>query len=89
MEVRLWHELGRYVSLIAAKTTEGRSLFAPAFLCEHSRNEENRGQARVLRFAVFCPGPDKTALHPQNPAIRYCREALPIRNRESLLGWHS
>jgi hypothetical protein len=39
MEVRLWHEFGRYVSLIAAKTTEGRSLFAPAFLCEHSRNE--------------------------------------------------
>jgi len=25
--------------LIAAKTTDGRSLFAPAFLCEHSRNE--------------------------------------------------
>jgi hypothetical protein len=25
--------------LIAAKTTEGRSLFAPVFLCEHSRNE--------------------------------------------------
>lgn len=45
MEVRLWHEFARYVSLIAAKTTEGRSLFAPAFLCEHSRNEENRGQA--------------------------------------------
>jgi hypothetical protein len=41
----LWHEFARYVSLIAAKTTEGRSLFAPAFLCEHSRNEENRGQA--------------------------------------------
>ena len=39
MEVRLWHEFARYVSLIAAKTTEGRSLFAPAFLCEHSRNE--------------------------------------------------
>ena len=37
MEVRLWHEFARYVSLIAAKTTEGRSLFAPAFLCEHSR----------------------------------------------------
>ncbi len=41
MEVRLWHEFARYVSLIAADTTEGRSLFAPAFLCEHSRNEEN------------------------------------------------
>ncbi len=39
MEVRLWHEFARYVSLMAAKTTEGRSLFAPAFLCEHSRNE--------------------------------------------------
>ena len=39
MEVRLWHEFGRDVSLIAAKTIEGRSLFAPAFLCEHSRNE--------------------------------------------------
>ena len=29
MEVRLWHEFARYISLIAAKTTEGRSLFAP------------------------------------------------------------
>jgi hypothetical protein len=38
VEVRLWHEFGRYVSLIAANTTGGRSLFAPAFLCEHSRN---------------------------------------------------
>ena len=54
MEVRLWHEFARHVSLIAAKTTKGRSLFAPAFLCEHSRNEcpdlqvynrQNRGQA--------------------------------------------
>jgi hypothetical protein len=32
VEVRLWHEFARYVSLIGAKTTEGRSLFAPAFL---------------------------------------------------------
>jgi hypothetical protein len=39
VEVRLWHEFVRDVSLIAAKTTEGRSLFAPAFLWEHSRNE--------------------------------------------------
>jgi len=39
VEVRLWHEFARYVSLIAAKNTEGWSLFGPAFLCEHSRNE--------------------------------------------------
>lgn len=38
MEVRLWHEFARYVA-IAAKTTEGGILLAPAFLCEHSRNE--------------------------------------------------
>jgi hypothetical protein len=39
VEVRLWHEFVGYVGLIAAGTSEGPSLFAPAFLCEHSRNE--------------------------------------------------
>ncbi len=39
MEVRLWHEFVGYVGLIAARTTEGRSLFARAFLCELSWNE--------------------------------------------------
>jgi hypothetical protein len=39
VEVRLWHEFVGNVGLIGARTTEGRSLFAPAFLCEHSRNE--------------------------------------------------
>ena len=50
MEVRLWHEFARYVSLIAAKTTEGRSLFAPAFLCDHSRNEAGVRLA-IVRFS--------------------------------------
>jgi hypothetical protein len=49
MEVRLWHEFARYVSLIAAKPTEGRSLFAPAFLCEHSRKTKIG-----VRPAIFC-----------------------------------
>ncbi len=43
MEVRLWHEFARYVSLIAAKTTEGRSLFAPAFLCDRCTDDSRQG----------------------------------------------
>jgi hypothetical protein len=58
VEVRLWHEFSRYVSLIAAKTTEGRSLFAPAFLCDRCSVIRSRGRRQEDKSAPLINADD-------------------------------